>query len=65
MSWLKSIWEFLKMLPFFVQIYKQLKEKARQRKLERIHDLTKDFMVEVKGDNNASTKAKHLNSMFK
>lgn len=58
---LKMLWEFVKLLPFFIDLYKQMKAYAKKRNIEKVESLAKAY----KNESNSSIKARYIADMFK
>lgn len=58
---IKMVWEFLKMLPFFIDLYKQMKAYAQERSIQNVDQLAKEILNEP----SSSKRAKHFINMFK
>jgi hypothetical protein len=58
---LKAVWEFLRMLPFFIDLYKKMKAYAKERDIQSVDKLAKEFLNEK----SSSKRAKHIINMFK
>lgn len=57
----KAVWEFLKMLPFFIDLYKKMKAYSKEREIQNIDKLAKEILNEP----SSSKRAKHFINMFK
>jgi hypothetical protein len=60
MSW-SALWGFLKALPTLLQIYKDLKAIAKERGIQQVEELTKEF----KNESDPVRRARLLANMFK
>ena len=58
---IKALWEFLKMLPFFIDLYKRMKAYAKEREIQNVDKLAKEILNETDSKVNASK----FNDMFK
>jgi hypothetical protein len=58
---LKMFWELLKMLPFFIDLYKQMKAYAKERGIQNVDHLAKVY----KNETSSAVRAKLIADMFK
>lgn len=58
---IKAVWEFLKMLPFFIDLYKKMSMYAKERDIQNVDQLARDILNETDSKVNASK----FNDMFK
>lgn len=57
----KALWEFLKMLPFFIDLFKKMQAYAKERNIQNVDVLVKEFKKET----SSSKRAKYIINMFK
>lgn len=58
---LKAIWEFVKLLPVLIKLYNDLKAKAKERGIQKVDELVKEF----KDEPDQTKRANIIADMFK